>query len=114
MPVSLQIFARTGTLRSQLKEAAVKIAPTLYGLSGADSQGIAERVAEWLDDDNYIFPQCNDVRIILLLVDFTGYLWRWSDSQTIWTATIHSTTKPLLPFFVMCSSLRPAPRVLQT
>lgn len=64
-----------GTLRSNLKDSAVKIIPAAYGLNVTDPSEIAEHVKEWLAGDNYIFPPSKEVRTILLLVDFTSYLW---------------------------------------
>ena len=74
MPHSLQIFARTGTLRSSLKETAVRAVPGLYGLNGIESKQIAKRVEDWLDREAYILPQRNNMRIIHFLVDFMPYL----------------------------------------
>ncbi|KAI0245107.1 hypothetical protein BJV78DRAFT_1289073 [Lactifluus subvellereus] len=51
------IFAHIGTLRSSLKDSAVKAVTGGYGLNGNDYQKVAKRMEGWLMDDNYIFLQ---------------------------------------------------------
>ncbi|KAI0244948.1 hypothetical protein BJV78DRAFT_1339585 [Lactifluus subvellereus] len=55
------IFARIGTLRSSLKDSAVKAVTGGYGLNGNDYQKVAKHVEGWLTDDNYIFPQRDNI-----------------------------------------------------
>ncbi|KAI0245399.1 hypothetical protein BJV78DRAFT_1158670 [Lactifluus subvellereus] len=58
------IFARIGTLRSSLKDSAVKAVTDGYGLNGNDYQKVAKRVEGWLMDDNYIFPQRDNAKTL--------------------------------------------------
>lgn len=48
-------------LRTNAKDSAVKAVPGGYDLNGSDQKKITSHVKNLLNDDEYIFPFCNDV-----------------------------------------------------
>lgn len=60
------MVARAGTLRTNTKDSAVKAVSAGYDLNGSDRKRIADRVEEWIKDDQYIFPLRDGVSILLI------------------------------------------------